>query len=221
VIAVMGPNVVFRKVDECDLGHLAEIRNDEWMSFHKVRLVGGQDQLDWFDKTRNANDQLHFVAMRLDEAMAERVPYHGARYDAMLAGGDPRFGVFSLTNIDWLSRVATATWGVFKQHRGHGLGKRLVEAGVALGFQLFNLHRMECEILENNKASLAVAAAAGFEREGLKRRCVWKPDGYLDSYVLGILSEDTEAMARCVPVSTLETDADAPGGDEVAKEVVV
>lgn len=211
MIYVQGPDVVFRKVDECDLADLAELRSEEWRNFHRVRFVGDRDQADWFDSTRGSHDQIHLVAIR--------------DYDAVPFGMEQmvgvRYGVFSLTNVDWISRVATATWGVFKGHRGHGLGKKIVAAGVEVAFQVFNLRRIECEILAHNLPSIQVAVAAGFECEGVKRQAVWKPGGYVNSHVFGLLRDGHTNAGDCVPLSELSASQDGPSEEEAISEEVI
>ena len=105
-------------------------------------------------------------------------------------------GDFKIQNIDWISRIGETGHDVFKDQRNKGYGYKIEEAGVDFCFEILNLHRIECEILQNNYASLLNVYKAGFSKEGNKRKTIYKNGIYLDSVVLGLLKEEWENLDR-------------------------
>lgn len=64
---------------------------------------------------------------------------------------------------------------------GKGLATAICEALKKLAFNQMNLHRLECLIEPNNKASLRVAERIGAEKEGLCRKRIFGRDALLYS----------------------------------------
>jgi RimJ/RimL family protein N-acetyltransferase len=111
------------------------------------------------------------------------------------ADGKP-VGTYKASNIDWISRIYSSAHDVFEEHRGKGLSKPVLEAGVDFGFEVLNMHRLDTEVLANNIASLKSALWVGYKKEGLRKDAVYKCGDYLDSICLGLLREDWEELDR-------------------------
>ena len=169
-------DLLFRKLEKDDLYHLISLKQDSWMTTHRITLVNEQDQDRWFNS--------------LDQEVHS--PNNLVLFATHNEGNN--IGIFKIFNIDWVSRSAFAAWDVFYPARGKGFGKKLVTGGSAFCFHLFNLRRLECEILESNYASMKCADAAGFVREGVKRDAVLKVGKLLNSYVYGVLSHEFLAL---------------------------
>ena len=163
--------LTLRKLDKKDLKLLYELKQESSFGTHHVTIVNESDQDEWFDKL---DRHPHFPGCLFLIAEQENQPV----------------GLFKLRNIDWVNRQADVAWDVFKEHRNKGLGKNLVKAGTQFAFNL-NLHRLNAEILENNTASQKCAISAGYKKEGCKRCAIFKNGKYIDSYMYGVLSENT------------------------------
>jgi len=170
-------DIILRKLQRDDLPTLLELKSESWETTHHVTIANLEDQERWFDS--------------LDKNV------HTPR-NLMLIACCPKivkpFGVYKISDIDWVSRNCFAAWDVFKEFRGMKLGKPLVAAGTAFCFEVLNLWRVGCEILETNIASQKCAESAGFRLEGTKRESVVKLGKYINSGVYGVLEREFSAL---------------------------
>jgi RimJ/RimL family protein N-acetyltransferase len=164
----------FKKICEDDLPLLTELKEESWGYTHKTTIASIEDQKRWYlslDRDVHYPKELVFIT---------NMPNSGKTV---------RFGLFKIFNIDWISRSADVGWDIFHPYRDRGHGKKLVLAGTRLCFELLNLRRLSCEILETNIASQKCAINAGFLKEGTKIKAVFKKGEYIDSQIFGLLRE--------------------------------
>lgn len=112
------------------------------------------------------------------------------------------FGVFDRKNgalvgevlISLIQRLnvqsARISYGVFNNFWRQGIGIEVVNAAVLFAFKKLKLHRLEAEIQPDNKASIALAKAAGFSKEGYRRKAVYFDNDWHDHVVYAINPED-------------------------------
>lgn len=112
------------------------------------------------------------------------------------------FGVFDRKNGALMGEVlisliqrfnvqsARISYGVFNNFWRQGIGLEVVNAAVLFAFKKLKLHRLEAEIQPDNKASIALAKAAGFSKEGYRRRAVYFDRSWHDHVVYSIIPED-------------------------------
>lgn len=172
-------SVEFRKVGEEDATSLLNLKKESWQSTHKTTINNLEDQIKWI---RSMDGDIHFPSSLMLTAASRDV----IQNDTLI-----KFGIFKISNIDWVSRSADVGWDVYSIYRKKGFGKRLVQAGKKYCFQGLGLRRLTCEILSNNEPSMKCAIAAGFQLEGTKRQAIFKNGIYLDSQVFGLLSPTT------------------------------
>jgi RimJ/RimL family protein N-acetyltransferase len=165
--------VTLRKLERSDLKKLKELKNESWFGTHNITFVNDLDQQRWFDGL-DSSKTLILVA----------------EYETNV------FGLYKISNIDWVNRRYDSAHDVFESSRGRGLGKPLLAAGVDFGFEVLNMNRLDTEVLENNIASLKCALYAGFVEEGRKRKCIHKCGEYLDSIFLGIVRDEWSKLER-------------------------
>jgi RimJ/RimL family protein N-acetyltransferase len=161
--------IKLRKVTIDDLNDLFNLKSESWFGTHHVSFLTMQDQERWYQSLDN-----HPTSPR----------------QLILIGQNPsNFGVFKL-NLDWANQSAECGWDVYKDFRGFGLGKKLAEAGIKFCFEVLNLRRISCEILEINNPSIKCAKHVKFIEEGRKREAILKKGVPVDSLVFGILAKD-------------------------------
>lgn len=165
-------DLIFRKVNQYDLDDLLRFKKDSWAFTHHVSFLNECDQQKFFQSNQGDVTQPNNVI-----------------FVACESNFDP-IGIFWVKNIDYISRSADASWGLYSPFRGKKLGYKLVKGGSNICFQVLNLRRISCEILSNNIASMKCAVSAGFVQEGTKRESVFKQGKYVDSMVFGLLSEE-------------------------------
>lgn len=167
--------IVLRKLEKEDLFLLKELKNESWFGTHNITFVNEQDQEKWFNSL-DSNKNLILIAIKSDTKEI--------------------IGLYKIFNIDWINRKYDSAHDIFKQHRGKGYSKPLIEAGIDFGFEILNMNRIDTEVLVTNQASLKSALWVGFIKEGIKRKCIHKCNHYIDSIVLGILKEEWVCLDR-------------------------
>lgn len=170
--------VTLRKLAEADLPLLLRLKEESWFGTHHISFINAQDQDEWFHRITRSRDDLMLIAE--DDKLTH----------------DKRVGLYKISSIDWINRTYVSGHDVFCQARGKGYGHTVLEAGVDFGFEILNMNRIDTEVLENNLASLKTALNAGYQKEGIRRRAVYKCGQYLDSITLGITREDWLELER-------------------------
>lgn len=87
--------------------------------------------------------------------------------------------------------VGVLGMGVVAEHRGRGLGGRLLAATVERAFEI-GLTRIELEVFASNRAAIRLYERSGFEREGVRRRA-YRLDDREDDFVLMARLRDAPA----------------------------
>jgi RimJ/RimL family protein N-acetyltransferase len=170
-------NIELCKLEEHDLRFLRDLKRDSWQSTHQVTLTSIEDQRQWFLSTLD-----HNIHSPRDLILMARTKV------ALLS--NTKVGIFKIFGVDYVNSTADVGWDLFKEFRGKGLGKQLVNAGSAFCFDILALRRLTAEILDNNPASIKCAENAGFVLEGRKRQAVHRLGNYPDSLIYGSLVSD-------------------------------
>lgn len=167
--------VILEKIKKEHLLELLELKEESWMTTHNITIANMDDQIRWYES--------------LDKDV------HCPK-NLVLIGGNQEvdYGVYKISNINWISRTGMVAWDVFRRFRGNGFGKKLVEAGASFAFNVLELRRIECEILETNIASQKCAESAGFVKEGVKRQSIVRMGNSIDSWLYGCLISDFKSV---------------------------
>ena len=161
--------ITLKKLEFSDLEILKDLKNESWFGTHNVSFVNQLDQEKWFESL-NPNKTLVLIA--IDSKTNDKV------------------GLYKIQDIDWINRKYDSAHDIFEKYRGKGFSKPVLESGIDFGFEILNMNRIDTEVLENNIASLKSALWVGFIQEGIKRKCIYKCNNYLDSICLGILKSE-------------------------------
>jgi len=87
------------------------------------------------------------------------------------------------------AHVGILGMGVLAEHRGQGIGRRLLRACLAAARRR-GFRRIELQVRAPNTAAIALYLSEGFEREGLKRRAACVDGLYEDVVCMGLLLDD-------------------------------
>ncbi|MCC7358167.1 MAG: GNAT family N-acetyltransferase [Anaerolineales bacterium] len=143
-------------------------------------------------------------------------PLDAAQLDRyrLLASGDPptRYiytarlddrpvGHIELSQVDRRQRSATlARVLVAPEARGRGIGRRMVTAALAVGFDQLGLHRIDLNVFDFNTAALACYERVGFVTEGRRRDARRVGDAWRSVITMSML-EDEWAAHRPTPTA--------------------
>lgn len=100
-------------------------------------------------------------------------------------------GFLTLTGVH--SRHRRADWGWYigeTSARGRGAGRAAQALGLDVAFDGLGLEKVCAEVLADNDVALKAQAAAGFRREGYRRRHVLKDGAFRDVVLLAILADE-------------------------------
>lgn len=111
------------------------------------------------------------------------------------SGGRPS-GLLTLTGLAGHHRRAAWNWFVGdREARGRGVGRAAQVLGLDRAFGELGLHKVWAEVMADNDAAMKIQMNAGFRREGYLRGHVLKDGEPRDVVLLGILSDEWEALA--------------------------
>lgn len=93
--------------------------------------------------------------------------------------------------IDWMNHEQSYAWLRFAlgEKRKQGIMSVALQTKINQ-LQKQGVHRIECEVYEYNKPSLALLRRIGFDIEGTKRDAHRYQDTYYNVYVLGLVMEE-------------------------------
>jgi putative acetyltransferase len=110
-------------------------------------------------------------------------------------GGAPAGWAF----IEWGSgrwrRIAFLAIGVGDPFAGSGIGRRLLQAILGVGFGYLDLHKIELVVYVDNIAAIKLYESVGFVHEGTKRGNAIRDGRFVDAHVMSFLRENWQAGA--------------------------
>jgi RimJ/RimL family protein N-acetyltransferase len=79
---------------------------------------------------------------------------------------------------------------VYKEYRGLGYGKQIVDSLLSVGFVDRQLHRISLHVFEFNKRAIRCYESVGFRNEGIFRECRRLGEKYLDLRIMSMLKRE-------------------------------
>jgi UDP-4-amino-4,6-dideoxy-N-acetyl-beta-L-altrosamine N-acetyltransferase len=108
-----------------------------------------------------------------------------------LREADRPVGVVGLHQIDAANRHAAFGIAIGEPAEwDKGYGSEALRLLVGYGFDTLNLERVWLDVYENNPRAIRAYERAGFVREGVLRRHVFREGRYWDVHVMGVLREE-------------------------------
>lgn len=167
-----GDKVVLDAIDPNDIEWMRKQRNDQELRkyFREWKDISKDQQNEWYKARGNNSDDSH-------------VYFRIARHSGDLVG------CCGLHYVDW--RLRSAEFGVFVglDFRGSGYGSEAIHLMFDYGFREMNLHKIYCEVYDNNKA-IGVYKKIGFEEDGISRDSYFSNGKYGNSTMMSILEEE-------------------------------
>lgn len=102
-------------------------------------------------------------------------------------------GNVSLQNMNFIERSAELAIIIGeKDFWGKGIGFEAWTLAMQYGFEVLNLHRIYCGIVDQNTGMVKIAKKSGMKQEGLQREAFYKHGQYYNVVTFGILRSDYE-----------------------------
>ena len=108
-------------------------------------------------------------------------------------------GLHQISHIDHSAVFGLMIGEVDSQNQGYG--SAATQLMLQLGFEEFNLHRIELVVYDFNPRAIRVYEKAGFIREGVRRQAVWRGGQYRDVLAYAILRDEWQARQTASPAS--------------------
>lgn len=127
------------------------------------------------------------------EDFVERISKDASRMDLVIFSkeSDEMVGDLSINDIDQQNKIASFRIAIDQNSNYHkGFGQEAMKLVLNHAFGMMNLHRIELEVLVDNKRAIHVYEKIGFVKEGLKRKSVYYDHAYHDMIFMGLLKED-------------------------------
>lgn len=124
-----------------------------------------------------------FINQEVDEKWFESYMQsrsNAVRYAIVEDDCDDIIGLVSLMDINFINRSATLHIMIGNEGQGKGAGTFAVKAMCEHAFKNYGLHRIELDVLAENKRAQHVYEKCGFIQEGVKRQAVFKCGKYID-----------------------------------------
>jgi len=110
---------------------------------------------------------------------------------SILREDDQIIGLVSLISIDRINQSCVFHIMIGDSSSRHkGAGYFATKEILKHAFFDMNLNRVELSVLESNQRALDLYDKAGFKREGVKRKAVYKNGAFVDMVFMAILKED-------------------------------
>lgn len=127
------------------------------------------DTRDWFEGTRKDENAERFV---IETLAGELV------------------GICSIEGIEARSRSGEVGIWIGRPFWGKGYGTDAMRVLARFAFGTMNLQRLGLHVYETNAKAIRCYEKVGFKAEGRLRRSQFLDGGYVDTIVMGLLSED-------------------------------
>lgn len=173
---IIGKNVILEEIDPKNIEQMRQWRNDPEIRkyFREYKDISKDMQERWYRERGNNTNPAHvYFQIMAREGKNKKL-----------------IGCCGLHYIDW--RIRSAEFGVYlggQGTRGKGYGKEALIMLFDYGFDELNLHRIWCEVYENNKA-IGLYRKLGFKDEGRLRDVQYTGGKYIDSYILSVLETE-------------------------------
>lgn len=107
---------------------------------------------------------------RVEAFVRQNIEKGNAQFIAIEAAANQVVGWCDVTPRDrpTVEHIGALGMGVVAEHRGRGVGRRLLESTLAAAMAK-GLHRIELEVWASNAAAIRLYESFGFEHEGLRR----------------------------------------------------
>ncbi len=140
-----------------------------------------------------------FINQEVDEKWYESYMQsrsNAIRYAIVTDKSDDIIGLVSLCDINFINRSATLHIMIGNEGQGKGAGTFAVRAMCEHAFINYGLHRIELDVLAENKRAQHVYEKCGFVQEGVRRQAVFKNGKYTDMLMYSLLNKTTINIDR-------------------------
>ncbi|NQU51502.1 MAG: GNAT family N-acetyltransferase [Bacteroidetes bacterium] len=167
---------------------LSEITIDDLENIHQLHSIPEVDEFNTLGIPKTIKDTENII-MPLFEAK-QKIPRNSYTWKIILKETDTFIGLagFFLSNDKF--RLGEIYYKLNPDYWGNGYATELSKQLVILGFNDFNLHKVEAGVATGNIKSIRVLEKSGMTREGLRRKILPIRGEWKDNYHYAIVEDD-------------------------------
>ncbi len=145
-----------------------------------------QQWLPWLDRTKEPLDTQQFLELQLLRFQ------QGSALHVTIFYQDRIAGVVGYNQIDRVNQIGHLGYWLGEEYNGKGIMTKSAKELIELGFDYYELNRVEIRCAVANNRSRALSERLGFNNEGIIRQAEKLCDRYVDHVVYGLLRSDRD-----------------------------
>ncbi|WP_339075154.1 GNAT family protein [Teredinibacter turnerae] len=143
-----------------------------------------REWLPWLDTIRSSEDTRSYIRSTITESSAGGAPNFAVFYKSRLCG------VAGFHPVDRHNRTSAIGYWLAEKYTGQGIMTSVVKTLLDIGFQQYDLNKLEIHCAENNARSRAIAERLGFTYEATLRECEWLYSKYVNHAIYSMLASE-------------------------------
>lgn len=167
---------------------LSEVTINDLEKIHQLHLIPEVDEFNTLGIPETIGDTEKILKSSIETQ--DKVPRSSYMWKITLKETIEFIGVagFSLSNDKF--RLGEIYYKLNPKYLGKGYATELAKRLVLLGFENFNLHKVEAGVATKNVKSIRVLEKIGMTREGLRRKILPIRGEWIDNYHYAIVEDD-------------------------------
>ena len=167
---------------------LSEVTINDLEKIHQLHLIPEVDEFNTLGIPETIGDTEKILKSSIETQ--DKVPRSSYMWKITLKETIEFIGVagFSLSNDKF--RLGEIYYKLNPKYWGKGYATELAKRLVLLGFENFNLHKVEAGVATKNVKSIRVLEKIGMTREGLRRKILPIRGEWIDNYHYAIVEDD-------------------------------
>lgn len=137
--------------------------------------------LPWLDQVRSPDDTAAFIESSMAMASSGGAPNFAIIHEGSLCG------VAGFHGIDSVQGIGSIGYWLAESYTGKGIVTESVRALLKIGFEDFDLSRIEIRCAVDNRKSRAIAERLGFTEEATLMQSEWLYTRYVDQALYSLL----------------------------------
>jgi RimJ/RimL family protein N-acetyltransferase len=169
-----------RVLEEKDLEKIRHHRNefDTWKNLTDGSLISKEQQESWFKKLNTDASRKYFIAGHDISDKDYPVAY------------SEDLGLVRIQDIEITNKSCAVGIDVFKEHRRHGYGLKIMEMICDYEFSFMNMNRLWLLVAEYNEYARKIYEKVGFKQEGIQREAIYRFGKYNNYIMMSLLKDE-------------------------------
>ena len=143
--------------------------------------------LPWLDQVKTVSDTEEFIKSTIQEYNAGGAPNFAVLYSGVMCG------VAGFHEINREHKLGSIGYWLGEKFTGNGIITSTTNELLKIGFQKYNLNRIEVRCAEGNTKSRKIPERLGFTYEATLRQCEWLYSKYVDHSIYSMLASEYNA----------------------------